>query len=174
MIFGGYLLLRPLIAFAPGLAQRLALPELPVWLAMMALAVTLLVWFGGGARGLPEPDRFLRLYPNVLILGAIVTLVFWSMARQQRARAAEAGVAAVPAAASVPAPAPPQAALASARQRLLERLPPHQRGRIRALEMEDHYVRIHTDAGAPLLLLRMRDAVAELDAIAGEQVHRSW
>jgi DNA-binding LytR/AlgR family response regulator len=40
--------------------------------------------------------------------------------------------------------------------------------------MEDHYVRAHTGAGSTLLLMRLRDAVAELDAVDGRQVHRSW
>lgn len=58
--------------------------------------------------------------------------------------------------------------------RLLGRLPAHVRGRIIALEMEDHYVRVHTDNGSALVLLRLSDAVAELAPLAGRQVHRSW
>ena len=40
--------------------------------------------------------------------------------------------------------------------------------------MEDHYVRAHTMLGSDLVLLRLRDAIAELDGIEGAQVHRSW
>ena len=40
--------------------------------------------------------------------------------------------------------------------------------------MEDHYVRAHTAMGSDLILMRMRDAVSELDGLEGEQVHRSW
>ncbi|KAA0573898.1 LytTR family transcriptional regulator [Azospirillum sp. Sh1] len=43
-----------------------------------------------------------------------------------------------------------------------------------ALEMEDHYVRVHTALGSDLILMRMRDAVAELAGIDGRQVHRSY
>ena len=43
-----------------------------------------------------------------------------------------------------------------------------------ALEMEDHYVRAHTMLGSDLVLLRMRDAIAELEGVEGAQVHRSW
>ena len=35
-------------------------------------------------------------------------------------------------------------------------------------------MRVHTALGSELILLRMRDAVAELDGIDGAQVHRSW
>jgi hypothetical protein len=181
MIFGGYAILRPLIAVAPGLARRLELPELPVWLALTALAglpVTLLVWFAGGADRLPSPEQVLRLYPNILLVGGIVVLVFWVWSRDRRAsRGALAAGYAAPAA---PAPLQPEpraplpTAGRAAQPRLLERLAPHQRGAIRALEMEDHYVRVHTDRAAPLLLMRMRDAVAELDGLEGDQVHRSW
>jgi DNA-binding LytR/AlgR family response regulator len=43
-----------------------------------------------------------------------------------------------------------------------------------ALEMEDHYVRAHTMLGSDLILMRMRDAIAELAGVPGMQVHRSW
>ena len=46
--------------------------------------------------------------------------------------------------------------------------------RLRALQAEDHYVRIHTDGGSELVLLRMRDAMAELGDEAGWQPHRSF
>ena len=63
----------------------------------------------------------------------------------------------------------------SASSRLIGRLPLHVRGRILCLEMEDHYVRVHTDRGSALVLLRLTDAIAEAEAILpGKQVHRSW
>ena len=43
-----------------------------------------------------------------------------------------------------------------------------------ALQMEDHYLRIHTALGSDLILLRLRDALAELGPERGLQVHRSW
>ena len=58
--------------------------------------------------------------------------------------------------------------------RFFDRLPPHLGRELLALEMEDHYVRAHTTAGSALVLMRMRDAVAELDGVEGLQVHRSW
>ena len=59
--------------------------------------------------------------------------------------------------------------------RFLERLPVRMRSaEIWAVEAEDHYLRVHTSAGQDLILLRMADAVAELEGQAGMQVHRSW
>jgi DNA-binding LytR/AlgR family response regulator len=59
--------------------------------------------------------------------------------------------------------------------RFLDRLPPRLRGaEIRAVEAQDHYLRLHTSKGEDLILLRLSDAVAELEGIEGAQTHRSW
>jgi hypothetical protein len=59
--------------------------------------------------------------------------------------------------------------------KLRERLAPPFRGaKIYAVSAEDHYLRVHTSAGSTLILLRLADALAELDGIEGAQVHRSW
>lgn len=43
-----------------------------------------------------------------------------------------------------------------------------------AVEAEDHYLRVHTDAGDELITARFCDAMAELGAAPGFQTHRSW
>ena len=61
------------------------------------------------------------------------------------------------------------------RTRFLERLPPGLRGaRLIAVEAEDHYLRIHTDRGSDLILMRLSDALSELAGVEGAQTHRSW
>ena len=68
--------------------------------------------------------------------------------------------------ATAPGPAP---------VKFLERLPLKLRGaEVWAVEAEDHYLRLHTSRGQDLILLRLADAVAELEGIEGAQVHRSW
>jgi DNA-binding LytR/AlgR family response regulator len=42
------------------------------------------------------------------------------------------------------------------------------------VEAEDHYLRLHTSRGQDLILMRLSDAVAELEGIEGAQTHRSW
>jgi len=73
---------------------------------------------------------------------------------------------------------PPQtraAAVNAAPPRFLDRLPPKLRGAtLRAVESEDHYLRMHTDRGSDLILMRLSDAVAELEGLEGAQTHRSW
>jgi uncharacterized membrane protein YfbV (UPF0208 family) len=59
--------------------------------------------------------------------------------------------------------------------RFLERLPPRLRGaELHAVQAEDHYLRIHTSRGSDLILLRLADAIAELEGLDGAQTHRSW
>lgn len=43
-----------------------------------------------------------------------------------------------------------------------------------ALQAQDHYVMAYLPRGKRLILYRFRDAVAELAAIDGAQIHRSW
>ena len=68
----------------------------------------------------------------------------------------------------------PPSAAASDRPRLYARLSPRFAGEILALESEDHYVRVHGTGQSELLLLRLRDAIVEMDQTPGEQTHRSW
>jgi hypothetical protein len=59
--------------------------------------------------------------------------------------------------------------------KFLDRLPPKLRGaEVWAVEAEDHYLRLHTSQGQDLILMRLSDAIAELEGIEGAQVHRSW
>jgi hypothetical protein len=55
------------------------------------------------------------------------------------------------------------------------RLSAKRRGaRLIALEAEDHYVRVHTEAGAELVTMRFSEAVEELRQSYGFRLHRSW
>jgi len=59
--------------------------------------------------------------------------------------------------------------------KFLDRLPLKLRGaEVWAVEAEDHYLRLHTSKGQDLILMRLSDAIAELEGIEGAQVHRSW
>ena len=46
--------------------------------------------------------------------------------------------------------------------------------RLIAVEAQDHYLRVHTDAGDELVTARFSDALLELASLAGYQTHRSW
>lgn len=48
-----------------------------------------------------------------------------------------------------------------------------ERGRLVAIRAEDHYVRIYTDAGEDMTLLRLSDAIQMAHPVTGMQIHRS-
>lgn len=57
--------------------------------------------------------------------------------------------------------------------RLHDRLPPEIGDDIVSMSMQDHYVEVTTTEGNHLCLLRMSDAIAELEGLPGQRVHRS-
>ena len=60
-------------------------------------------------------------------------------------------------------------------QKLLKRFPIKFHGAsLYAISSEDHYLRIHTDRGEELMLMRLADAVQDLETADGLQTHRSW
>ena len=60
-------------------------------------------------------------------------------------------------------------------QMFLKRLPIEFHGAtLYAVSSEDHYLRIHTDRGETLILMRLADALRELESADGMQTHRSW
>lgn len=59
--------------------------------------------------------------------------------------------------------------------RFLARLPARLAGaELYAVEAEDHYLRLHTSQGQDLILMRLSDAIEELEGLEGAQTHRSW
>lgn len=102
-----------------------------------------------------DPRVLAPLFPAVMIVSAAV-MTLDHVARRR------------------PPPLAPRSA-EPPRPRLLERLPLRLRGaEIYALQAEDHYLRVHTSAGSELLLLRLSDALNEVEGLDGARTHRSW
>ena len=60
-------------------------------------------------------------------------------------------------------------------EKFLQRLPVKFHGAsLHAVSSEDHYLRIYTDRGDELILMRLADALHELVSVDGLQTHRSW
>lgn len=55
-----------------------------------------------------------------------------------------------------------------------DRLPPRLGRTVLCLQMEDHYVRVHTPHGSALVLMSLSQAMAGLRDVDGTQTHRSW
>ncbi|KIN60259.1 Transcriptional regulator, LytR/AlgR family [Sulfitobacter noctilucae] len=62
---------------------------------------------------------------------------------------------------------------ADPQSRFLRRLPLAERGPLVRIEAQDHYLKVVTDKAAPLILMRLGEAVDALEGAAGLQVHRS-
>lgn len=126
----------------------------PVIVAVLTPLFSLLVWVAGGRQALTPRIVATYLGATLVVTSGMTTLMLLATQRRVETHAAP------------PEAAPP---------RFLERLPPRLRGaEIHAVEAEDHYLRLHTSKGQDLILLRLSDAVAELEGIEGAQTHRSW
>ena len=55
-----------------------------------------------------------------------------------------------------------------------DRLPSKLGRTVLCLQMEDHYVRVHTPQGSALVLMSLSQAMAGLKDVDGTQTHRSW
>jgi DNA-binding LytR/AlgR family response regulator len=49
-----------------------------------------------------------------------------------------------------------------------------QLARLLAIEAQDHYVRVHTERGAALVLMAFETALTRVAHLEGSRVHRSW
>lgn len=135
------------------------------WLMVGALTlaitgpVSVLVWAAMGlvfaGRVLPLQVLPLMIVPVAMVTATMSSInVFLSRAQPIQTHAAPVG---------------------AAQARFPDRLPIKLRGAaIRAVQAEDHYLRIHTDRGSDLILMRLSDALDELEGLEGAQTHRSW
>lgn len=99
------------------------------------------------------------IFTKVLVLTLAVTIPVLVI----RARLRTSAPPVMPAAASGPDGAA-----------LLKRVKPEVHGALWALQMEDHYLRVHTSKGSDLILHRLGDALADVAGLEGLQVHRSY
>ena len=147
------------------LIERVVDPDEQPWLTVAALSaatagpVVVLVWL---VTGLVFENRIYPVGRLVWFIGPVLVVtvalsavnVFMSRAAPVQTHAGAGGTA----------PA-----------RFLDRLPPRLRGAtLHAVQAEDHYLRLHTDRGSDLILMRLSDAVAELEGLEVARTHRSW
>lgn len=178
LLIGAYMLTRPAILILQWLARKAELPEMAVafWGVLALSGPMALYWRIRGGVSTGELDSYATLIPFSLLCAlGVLGVVQWAENADRRLTAR----AATPLqhAAIAPAEAPPEAdpaAPSPPSPPLMARLSPRFRGPILALQSEDHYVRVHGQGESELLLMRLRDAIAEMEGMAGQQVHRSW
>jgi hypothetical protein len=123
----------------------------------MTLATALWVWLAMGYGFMGHPR--LWIIPQTLlysfVMSVAMSVLSWAVFRPRRVLVIH----------------PP----ATVQPKLLERLPVRLRGaEIYAVQAEDHYLRLHTSKGSDLILMRLSDAIAELEGLEGARTHRSW
>ncbi len=96
------------------------------------------------------------VFPSTLATTAAMTALSMLMRRREPAQTHAAAVGEPP-------------------PKFLSRLPARLAGAdLWAVEAEDHYLRLHTSLGQDLILMRLGDAITELEGIEGARTHRSW
>lgn len=183
LLVGAYVFVRPLIWGLEHVARRTALPgtALAFWGAVAMSVPLAMIWRAVGQDAFRALDGYAVLLPFALVSAlSVLGVTRWAQSASQRIedRSAERRTTAVPEQAgfdpAYPDAPSPDSGSPMEPPRLLSRLGGGFQPPIIALQSEDHYVRIHGAAGSELLLIRLRDAIAEMDSIPGEQVHRSW
>lgn len=130
------------------LAQLIAMtPPITLWVSVQPT----ILW--GGAFRI---ERLIWGMPSVLTVNVAVVGLAWVIRSAFR---------------RAPPPASNGAAPPTIRAKLAPRLA---RARLVAVEAEDHYLRIRTEAGSDLVLMRFGDALEALAACDGFRTHRSW
>ncbi len=129
------------------------------------------------------PELVFNFWLAVLLISLVLTAIN-HLAAGEQADVAPAPLAPGPATDSALPVAPAVVALAGAGSPpallappgpIAEKLPSRLReARLIAMSAEDHYLRVHTDAGSDLVLMRLGDACALLPEEAGARVHRGW
>ena len=140
-------------------------PDLPDWAVsalnsfLVSIPITFGVisieWLAGGQLPwLAAPI----VYVMVWVISAAVSALSWMSERRTSADS------------SPPAENVPQVGEA-----LVSKLPHRLRSSsILALASEDHYLRVYTEAGDALVLMRLSDALSAVDTLDGARTHRSW
>lgn len=105
--------------------------------------------------------EFLIFFPKVFILGLILNLLGYLIDNLKHKQNAESNSEQSQIQAIIQHP-------------FLDRIPQNLGSDLICFMMEDHYLRVYTEKGDHMMLLRMKDALVELKEYPGFQVHRSW
>lgn len=175
----GYMMYSPMGWLVDRLHENLDLPRILAWLFGVLLAtipMTAIVWsIGFLPRPVPLPtlEQALISYFYVFLVGGGITALFYVLDHTAMGAVPDKIPSAAPnppASQITPLETPPK----SSSNPLFDALPHALGSDVIALEMEDHYVRVHTAMGNELVLMRLRDAIVHVVQIDGRQTHRSW
>ena len=161
--FASFALLWPPMRLALRFGDRNGLPELFVLIGGLAVLTLPATLVGGLITHLFSPADPPMNVPLVYFMILTMVLPFGTAYLMVERRLLDR-----------PAPGASPERPSTTPVKLAFRLSPRLGGDVLALQGEDHYVRVHTALGSELLLMRLTDAIEELQGVAGERVHRSW
>lgn len=165
----GLIALGAIAGWVTGKVVRHLFPALPQWVfyPIVALSISLPVTAAVFAinvimAGAVHWSALPVTWFFVLVISLFVTAIAWFADHVKSLREMAAN--------------PSGAASATAASLALTDKLPHRlrRARLVSMSAEDHYLRVRTDAGEALILMRLSDAVAACAGLDGAQVHRSW
>jgi hypothetical protein len=175
LLMGAYILIRPATLALSALSRLTELPERTVifWGGVVCSVPLAIVWRNVGQEQFRELDGYAGLLPFSLLCSlAVVGVAQWAEAANLRLTMR------LPEPSGQVDPLPVETGEGEGRTALepplRSRLSESFTGPILALQSEDHYVRVHGENASELILIRLRDAIAEMNGVEGEQVHRSW
>lgn len=161
-----FIALGACVGFTLGHLLPRFLPDAPEWsiYALTAAGVSIPVTFGvavvnAGFNFAISASDLALTYFLVLFISSFATAVVYvvDMLTGRRAHA------------------PGQEETPRASAALIDKLPSRLRqSEIWSMSAEDHYLRVRTESGDALILMRLSDAVAACDGLDGARTHRSW
>jgi len=167
----GYAIFRPITRAAGWLHEMSKIPfPLAISIAVLTASLPLAFLIGFAVNGMQVggpmlTSGFATLYMQCAGIGIVIFLLMRMIFPGERAEPTVE-------ASQDHSPQTPDAAVQ--KSRLHDRLSPGFPDHIHALSVEDHYVRVHAADCSEMLLMRLRDAIAETQPLEGMQVHRSW
>ncbi len=171
--WAGLIALGAIVGWITGKLVQHLFPALPQWglYTIIALSISLPVTAAVFAinvmmAGTVHWSALPITWFFVLVICAFVTGIAWlaDYLRQLRMAAGAESANAGPAGSSA---RPSQALTGKLPHRLRQ-------ARLISMNAEDHYLRVRTDSGEALILMRLSDGMAACEALDGAQVHRSW
>lgn len=124
----------------------------PTLLASVPLSILVgYATFQVGYRFTLSMPIFIYLLPQVFILGIIIDSIMRFINKQQDTKI-----------------------INKPSQTFINRLPLNLGDKLVCFAMEDHYIQVYTELGSHMILMRMKDALIELQDYNGLQVHRSY
>ena len=129
---------------------------------VMSFVVPITVWLFFGMPILLF-ERFVSIFPKTLLIGGAAVIVSFFRERMEAQKQILTEI---------------EQEQATLPEKVLNdfmlNLPVEKRGELYCLEMDDHYVKVYTDKGTHLVLMRFKDAMQALESFPGIQTHRSW